>query len=91
MRRNAMTREEKLELIQRVLGLRHKLKVLDSMKTPETHDDLSISLLSRWDLEDEIRAIETLLDEDRSANVRAKRSQVEAQYLSGSLPPKKKK
>ncbi len=86
-----MTREEKLELIQRVLGLRHKLKVLDSMKTPETHDDLSISLLSRWDLEDEIRAIETLLDEDRSANVRAKRSQVEAQYLSGSLPPKKKK
>ena len=91
MRRNAMTREEKLELIQRVLGLRHKLKVLDSMKTPETHDDLSISLLSRWDLEDEIRAIEALLDEDRSANVRAKRSQVEAQYLSGSLPPKKKK
>jgi hypothetical protein len=86
-----MTREEKLELIQRVLGLRHKLKVLDSMKTPDTHDDLSISLLSRWDLEDEIRAIETLLDEDRNANVRAKRTQVEAQYLSGSLPPKKKK
>jgi hypothetical protein len=86
-----MTREEKLELIERVLGLRHKLKVLDSMKTPETHDELSVSLLSRWELEDEIRAIESLLDEERNANVRAKRSQVEAQYLSGNPSPRKKK
>ncbi|NDG85734.1 MAG: hypothetical protein EBX52_11960 [Proteobacteria bacterium] len=86
-----MTRDEKLELIQRVLGLKHKLKVLDSMKMPETHDELSISLLARWELEDEIRAIEALLDEERNANVRSKRTQVEAQYLSGSLPPKKNK
>ena len=85
-----MTREEKLELIQRFLGLKHKLTVLDSMKAPETHEELSVSLLSRWELEDEIRAIEVLLEEERSSNVKVKRTQVEAQYLSGN-PVKKKK
>ena len=86
-----MTRDEKLDLIQRMLGLRHKLKVLDSMKAAETHEEHSISLLSRWELEDEIKAIELLLEEERHQNVRSKRSQVEAQYLSGNPPPKKKK
>ncbi len=86
-----MTREQKIELIQRFLGLKHKLKVLDSMKAPETHEEFSVSLLSRWELEDEIKAIEALLDEDRVENVKIKRVQVEAQYLSENPIVKKKK
>jgi hypothetical protein len=86
-----MKREEKLELIQRMLGLKHKLKVLDSMKAPETHEELSVSLLARWELEDEVRAIDILLEEERVSNVKAKRSQVESQYLSGVPIVKKKK
>lgn len=61
------------------------------MKTPDTHEELSTSLLSRWELEDELRAIEVLLDEERSINVKAKLAQVEAQFLSGKPMPKKKK
>ena len=85
-----MTRDEKIELIQRMLGLRHKLKVHDSMKSPETHEELSVSLLSRWELEDEIKAIETLLDMERASMVRAKIKQVESDYLSGTPRPIKK-
>ncbi len=84
-----MTREEKIELIQRVLGLKHKLKVHDSMKSPETHEELSVSLHSRWELEDELKAIETILDEERQLCVQAKMKQVETDYLSGQ--PKKTK
>jgi len=86
-----MTREEKLELVQRMLGLRHKLKVIASMKEPETHDELSSSMLSRWELEDEIKAIEILLDHERSDNVKTKLKLVTEQYLSGKPVPKKKK
>lgn len=86
-----MTREEKIELIQRMLGIKHKLKVHDSMKSPETHDELSVSLLSRWELEDELAAIEALLEKDRSENVRSKTKQIEEDYLSGKPFVKKKK
>jgi hypothetical protein len=85
-----MTRDEKMELIQRMLGLRHKLKVHDSMKSPETHDELSFSTLSRWDLEDEIRAIEILLEHQREIAVKAKIKEVEEEYLTGKVRPKKK-
>jgi hypothetical protein len=86
-----MTREEKMELIQRMLGLRHKIKVHDSMKSPETHDELSSSLLSRWELEDEMKAIEILLEEDRQENMKAKIKQIQETYLSGKPSIKKKK
>lgn len=85
-----MTREEKSELVQRMLGLKHKLKVHDSMKSPETHEELSLSLIARWELEDEIRAIEVLLESERADNVKAKIKLVESTYLSGK-PIKKKK
>jgi hypothetical protein len=86
-----MTRDEKLELINRVLGIKHKLKVHDSMKSPETHEELSVSLLSRWELEDEQRAIEALLEQDRVHNVKEKTIHIQKTYLSGTLPSKKKK
>ena len=69
-----MDRVKKIELIQRSLGLRHKLKVHDSMKAAETHEDLAVMLLARWELEDELRAIEEIIAEDRTKNVGAKRS-----------------
>lgn len=69
-----MDRVKKIELIQRSLGIRHKLKVHDSMKAPETHEDLAVMLLAKWELEDELRAIEEILAENRQKNVAAKRA-----------------
>ncbi|MEK6704205.1 MAG: hypothetical protein AABZ06_00280 [Bdellovibrionota bacterium] len=72
-----MDRLKKLELIERSLGIRHKLKVYESMKPPETHEDLAIMLLSRWELEDELHAIEELISETRKKNVGVKRTLLE--------------
>lgn len=74
-----MDRLKKLELIKRSLGLRHKLKVHDSMKQPETHEEMAISLIAKWELEDELRAIEELLAEERLGNVKKKREHYQIQ------------
>ena len=88
-----MERFQKLELIKRSLGLRHKLKVHESMKAPETHEELALMLLSKWELEDELKAIEELIGESRTKNVSAKRTVVAKEYLEGpsAQAPKKKK
>jgi len=86
-----MSREEKMELIQRMLGLQHKLKVHDSVKGSSNHEELAASQLARWELEDEITAIENLLEVDRQDNIKVKIKQLEEKYLSGTLPPKKEK
>ncbi len=88
---SAMEREKRLDLLQRSLGIRHKLRVHDSMKAPDTHEDLAVMTLSRWELEDELRAIESILEDTRSAAVQAKRKAVEAQLLAGTPISKKKK
>ena len=72
-----MDRSKKLALIQRSLGIRHKLKVYDSMKAPDTHEELSILLLARWELEDELRAIEEILADIRHGTVAQKRTDLE--------------
>jgi hypothetical protein len=72
-----MEREEKLMLIQRSLGLRHKLKVHESMKAPDTHEDLAIMMMAKWELEDELRAIEELIAQDRLTNIESKRKEIE--------------
>jgi hypothetical protein len=82
-----MERIEKLELIKRSLGLRHKLKVHDSMKPAETHEDLALSLLARWELEDELRAIEELLAGERQDNVGRKRKMITKDYLGPQSKP----
>ncbi len=69
-----MERYRKLQLIQRSLGIRHKLKVHESMKAPDTHEDLSVLLLTKWDLEDELRAIEEILADTRIHQVTQKKS-----------------
>ena len=64
-----MEKMQKLDLIQRSLGLRHKLKVHESMKQPDTHEELALMLLTKWEFEDEMRAIEELLADSRNENV----------------------
>ncbi|MBI3558742.1 MAG: hypothetical protein HY074_20940 [Deltaproteobacteria bacterium] len=68
-----MDRSTKLELLQRSLGLRHKLKVHDSMGKPDTHEEIALSSLARWELEDELNAIEEILRDSRLENVAEKR------------------
>lgn len=68
-----MDKMRKLELVQRSLAIRHKLKVHESMKQPDNHEDLAIMLLSKWEFEDELRAIEELLLRMRQENVDEKR------------------
>ncbi len=69
-----MNRERKSELLQRSLGLRHKLKVIESMKVPETHEEMTVSLLSKWELEDELQAVEELLEQARRNNIEDKKA-----------------
>ena len=85
-----MEKLRKIELIQRSLGIRHKLKVHDSMRSPETHEDLSVMLIAKWELEDELHAIEQILAEDRHDNVQKKRKDMEKEGAP-SLTKKKKK
>ena len=84
-----MTREEKLQLIERMLGLQHKLKVHDSVKNMNSHEEIAENNLARWELEDEINAIEKLLQEGRQENVKVKLKQIEEHYLSGTNNKKK--
>lgn len=86
-----MDRVRKLELVQRSLGIRHKLKVHESMKQPETHEELAIFLLAKWELEDELRAIEELLSENRLKNVAGKKRFIEGEDAIPSEAGKKKK
>ena len=64
-----MEKQRKIDLIQRSLGLRHKLKVHESSRQPDSHEDLAVMLYSKWELEDELRAIEELLAESRNDQV----------------------
>lgn len=72
-----MEKERKIELIQRSLGIRHKLKVHESMKQPDSHEEIASLMLSKWELEDELHAIEQLLAEVRHQNVEAKKAQID--------------
>src|SRR4051812_29433395 len=68
-----MDKLRRLDLIERSLGIRHKLRVFESGKAPDTHEDLAHMLLSKWELEDELHAIEEILSETRQANVKSKK------------------
>ena len=82
-----MDKVRKMELIIRMLALRHKLKVHASLETPDTHEDLAIALVSKWELEDELHAIEGMLAEARKKNSEAKKKLI----VGGILGKKKKK
>jgi hypothetical protein len=86
-----MHKETKRELLLRQLGLRHKLKVHDSVKQPETHEEIAANLLARWELEDEIAAIDAILADARREASTEKRSQIEKELGAGKPILKKKK
>lgn len=67
-------RELKLALMKRALGLKHKLKVHDSLPRPDTHDEIALASLARWELEDELVAIEEILREMRAESVAEKKA-----------------
>ena len=67
----------KARLVQRSLGLRHKLKVHESMELPDSHEELARTVVAKWDLEDEMHAIEEILAEYRKASVAEKRKDIE--------------
>ncbi len=73
----APTKEEKILLIQRTLGLRHKLKVHESLPSPDTHEDLAIHTWAKWELEDELVAIEQIIAAAREASIQEKKKQIE--------------
>ncbi|MBU6376054.1 MAG: hypothetical protein KGQ59_08670 [Bdellovibrionales bacterium] len=85
-----MTKEFVRELLLRQLGLKHKLKVHDSVKPPETHEEIAANQLARWELEDEIHAIDAILTETRKKKVDEKRKLVEKDLSGGTLVKKKK-
>ncbi len=86
-----MQKETKRELLLRQLGLRHKLKVHDSFKQPETHEEIAANLLARWELEDEIAAIDSILADARKLASIEKRSLIEKELKTGKPLQKKKK
>jgi len=86
-----MQKETKRELLLRQLGLKHKLKVHDSVKQAETHEEIAANWLARWELEDEITAIDLLLSEARKNAVDLKRAAITKELGAGKALTKKKK
>ncbi len=84
-----MDKERRLELIQRSLGLRHKLKVHESIKMPDNHEELAVLLAAKWEYEDELQAIEEIIAGSRHQNVQEKKKALEKG--TGPLNKKKKK
>lgn len=72
-----MERSKKHDLLLRSLALKHKLKVHDSLPRPDTHEEITINELARWELEDELHAIEAILRDIRLASVQEKRQTIE--------------
>ena len=85
-----MTKEFLRELLLRQLGLKHKLKVHDSVKQPETHEEIAANQLARWEIEDEIHAIDAILVDARRGKIEEKRKLVEKDLSIGTLVKKKK-
>lgn len=76
MTEKSLFKNKKYELLLRALGLKHKLKVHDSMPSPDIHEELAKSSLARWELEDELQAIEEILKDIRSESVNDKKKKI---------------
>ena len=85
-----MDKVVKTSLIERSLAIRHKLRVHESVEKPQTHEDLAVFLLGKWELEDELNAIEELLAGVRRENVNANKKMIESGII-GKKSAKKSK
>jgi hypothetical protein len=79
-------KEHKINLIQRGLALKHKLKVHDTLPQADTHEELAMNMWARWELEDELKAIDELIAEARADNVETRKSEI---AKNGAKKPKK--
>jgi hypothetical protein len=61
-------RAKKQQLIERQLGLRHKLKVNEAGPTPQNHKEMASLAVANSELDDEIAAIDEFLGMVRSAS-----------------------
>jgi len=77
-----MEKYRKIELLQRSLGIRHKLRVHESMKAPDNHEEIARMMMGKWELEDELRAIEELLAESRNSSVAIKKALLEKEGVA---------
>ncbi len=82
-----MDKERKIELIERSLGIQHKIKVHDSMGAPQNHEAIAKATAAKWELEDELKAIELILADARAESVAAKRKEL----TQKNAPPLKRK
>lgn len=71
-----MEKTKKIALIERSLGIRHKLRVYDSMKAPDTHEELAVTLLAKWELEDELASIEEVLAQIRQEGIATRKTRL---------------
>jgi hypothetical protein len=61
-------RGKKQQLIERQLGLRHKLKVNEAGPTPQNHKEMASLAVANAELDDEIAAIDEYLAMVRDAS-----------------------
>lgn len=52
-----------------MLALKHKLRVHESIKTSDSHDEIAAAMLAKWEFEDELQAIEEVLSKFRQDTV----------------------
>lgn len=79
---NLNDRNTKFELLKRSLGLKHKLKVHESLEAPRNHDELANYLLAKWELEDELHAIEAVLADVRTQSAIDWKRKIESMGLA---------
>lgn len=80
-----MDRQKKLAMIRRSLGIKHKLRVYDSVALSGSHEEIAQLQVARWELEDELRALEEVLSQCREENVRTFAQRILSQKKSTSL------
>lgn len=82
-----MEKQRLIELLERSLGIKHKLRVSETIRPSDSHEDIARTTVALWDLEDELFAIEQILADARKANVETKRK---AMLQKGGTLKKKK-
>ncbi len=75
-----LSRASKQQLLERVLGLRHKLRVNESGHVPQNHHEMAALMVANWELEDEIKAIEEMINASRQENSRIKADELKKKY-----------
>jgi hypothetical protein len=60
------------------------------MKNPDNHEELSLMLLAKWELEDELKAVEDILSDSRMLNVNRKKEHLHKNNPIKDIEPKRR-